>query len=79
MSVARDTGGTVPPEQTAAVALLPDAWEHRADLVAYARRVLGDAGSSAEDVVQEAYLRLAEQGAAGRRPRETRPWMFRVV
>ena len=79
MSAARDTGGTVPPQHSAAVALLPDAWDHRADLVAYARRVLGDAGASAEDVVQEAYLRLAEQGAQGRAPRETRPWMFRVV
>ncbi|MFN8124436.1 MAG: sigma-70 family RNA polymerase sigma factor [Thermoleophilia bacterium] len=52
---------------------------HHAELLAYARRMLGDEGRHAEDVVQEAYLRLAEQDAAGRRPDDDRRWLFRVV
>lgn len=41
--------------------------EHRADLVQYAARILGSR-SSAEDVVQEAYLRFARQSDGGEAP-----------
>jgi RNA polymerase sigma factor (sigma-70 family) len=56
-----------------------DAWAHRDDLVAYARRLLGVHGEMAEDVVQEAYLRLHESAAAGAPVEEARPWLFRVA
>jgi RNA polymerase sigma-70 factor (ECF subfamily) len=51
---------------------------HYDDLIAYARRVLGGRGA-AEDVVQEAYLRLLERAAENRPPVDARPWLFRVV
>jgi RNA polymerase sigma factor (sigma-70 family) len=57
---------------------IPDGWSHRGNLIAYAARLLGSTGA-AEDIVQEAYLRLLRETAAGRAPRETRPWLFRVV
>ena len=57
----------------------PQAWVHHDDLTAYARRLLGTDPAGAEDVVQEAYLRLAECEAEGRAPTEPRPWLFRVV
>ena len=41
--------------------------EHRADLVQYATRILGSR-SSAEDVVQEAYLRFARHADGGAAP-----------
>lgn len=34
---------------------------------------------AAEDVVQEAFLRLAVEADAGRFPRRPRPWLYRVV
>ena len=52
---------------------------HRPDLVAYAGRVLGTGGEGAEDLVQEAYLRLLERTSAGLGPADVRPWLFRVV
>lgn len=45
----------------------------------YARRVLGDKSDTAEDVVQEAYLRLLGLAAADEAPTSARPWLFRVV
>jgi RNA polymerase sigma factor (sigma-70 family) len=71
--------GIVPGNPTHRVAARTDPSDHRAELLAFARRVLGGEGSHAEDVVQEAYLRLAEQGAAGRGPDDDRRWLFRVV
>lgn len=64
-----------PPEPPAA----ESAWGHRDDLIAYARRILGPEAGIAEDVVQEAYLRLHEEAAAGRPAGAERPWLFRVV
>lgn len=54
-------------------------WAHRSDLVLYARKVLGDQADSAEDVVQEAYLRLLALAANDDAPVSARPWLFRVV
>jgi RNA polymerase sigma-70 factor (ECF subfamily) len=45
----------------------------------YARRVLGDRSDSAEDIVQEAYLRLLGLAASDEAPTSARPWLFRVV
>ncbi len=45
----------------------------------YARRVLGDSSDTAEDVVQEAYLRLLGLAASDEAPTAARPWLFRVV
>ncbi len=54
-------------------------WAHHADLVMYARRVLGDRSDTAEDIVQEAYLRLLGLAASDEAPTGARPWLFRVV
>jgi RNA polymerase sigma-70 factor (ECF subfamily) len=54
-------------------------WAHHADLVMYARRVLGDRSDNAEDIVQEAYLRLLGLAASDEAPTGARPWLFRVV
>jgi RNA polymerase sigma-70 factor (ECF subfamily) len=54
-------------------------WAHRSDLVLYARKVLGDQADSAEDIVQEAYLRLLALAANDDAPASARPWLFRVV
>lgn len=54
-------------------------WAHHADLVMYARRVLGDRSDTAEDIVQEAYLRLLGLAASDEAPTAARPWLFRVV
>ena len=58
---------------------LADAWVHREDLIRYARRLLGGQGESAEDIVQEAFLRLHERRATGASVHEARPWLFRVT
>ena len=69
----------MPPRPRTRLTTQPDPWTHHPDLLAYARRMLGDEGRNAEDVVQDAYLRLTEQGAAGRVPDDDRRWLFRVV
>ncbi|MFN8110397.1 MAG: sigma-70 family RNA polymerase sigma factor [Thermoleophilia bacterium] len=58
---------------------VPAPSSHHGDLVCYARRMLRGDTATAEDVVQEAYLRLAEHEAVGSPPRDARPWLFRVV
>ncbi len=58
---------------------LADAWVHREDLIRYARRLLGGQEESAEDIVQEAFLRLHERQATGAPVRDARPWLFRVT
>jgi RNA polymerase sigma factor (sigma-70 family) len=54
-------------------------WAHHSDLVMYARHVLGDRSDAAEDVVQEAYLRLLGLAVSDEAPTSARPWLFRVV
>lgn len=54
-------------------------WAHHGDLVMYARRVLGERSDAAEDIVQEAYLRLLGLAASDEAPTGARPWLFRVV
>ena len=76
MSTDPGTPATPAPD---AAPVIGDAWAHREDLVAYARRLLGAHGEMAEDVVQEAYLRLHECAATGAPVEEARPWLFRVA
>ena len=73
-----DPGAPASPAPDVAPAI-GDAWAHREDLVAYARRLLGAHGELAEDVVQEAYLRLHQSAATGAPVEEARPWLFRVA
>ena len=73
---------TTPPNETQSAPPGPtidDAWPHRDDLILYARRLLASQAESAEDVVQEAFLRLHERTAAGAAIRDPRPWLFRVT
>jgi RNA polymerase sigma-70 factor (ECF subfamily) len=58
---------------------IDEAWVHRSDLLLYARRILGAQRELAEDIVQEAFLRLHERAASGTPVREARPWLFRVT
>lgn len=86
MSVARGEtvgnrdGTAVRGEPVAAVAMLITAAydEHASALRAYAVRCLRD-DAAAEDVVQDAFVRLLHECMAGRPPATTRPWLFRVV
>jgi RNA polymerase sigma factor (sigma-70 family) len=63
-------------DPTMSVALAYDAWAP--ELRAHVSRLVRDA-SDADDVVQEAFLRLQAESEAGRAPRQTRPWLHRVV
>ena len=67
------------PGETRPDSPLVDEWIHRDDLIHYARRLLGGQGELAEDLVQEAFLRLHERAASGARVRDARPWLFRVT
>lgn len=51
--------------------------EHASRLNGFARAAVRDPGI-AEDVVQEAFLRLIEELQEGRRPDQIGPWLFRV-
>lgn len=53
--------------------------ELRSELVAHARRILGDEGARAEDVVQEAYVHLLRRAGDGEAPHSPRPWLHSVV
>ena len=48
------------------------------ELLRFATRRLRDA-DRAEDIVQEAFLRLATESRAGRDPNNPRGWLYRVV
>lgn len=63
----------VPPEQSHLGLFL----DHRTDLLAYARRIVGD-HADAEDVVQEAYLRFAD-AAKSRLIDEPVKYLYRIV
>jgi RNA polymerase sigma-70 factor, ECF subfamily len=55
------------------------AWtQHREPLLAYARSMTRDA-DSAEDIVQEAFARLAREVKLGRTPDHVRAWLYRVT
>jgi RNA polymerase sigma-70 factor, ECF subfamily len=49
-----------------------------AELLAYVARSFGG-GVDPEDVVQEAFVRLITETAAGRMPTQVRPWLYRVA
>jgi RNA polymerase sigma-70 factor (ECF subfamily) len=51
---------------------------HRAELFSFLARTTRD-DADAEDLVQEAYLRLARQVRADRPPDQVRAWLYRVA
>jgi RNA polymerase sigma-70 factor, ECF subfamily len=60
-------------------ALLVDAFRsYRDDLYGYLCRATRD-DAAAEDLLQEAFLRLAREIEAGRAPTQVRAWLFRVA
>lgn len=59
--------------------VLADLYEaHRAELFAYLVRMTRDR-ESAEDILQEAFIRLIKEARAGRMPDSVRPWLYRVA
>ena len=68
-----------PPDDHLRAAAIDAAWAHRDELILYARRLLGAQPDLAEDVVQEAFLRLHQRASADTAVREPRPWLFRVT
>jgi RNA polymerase sigma-70 factor, ECF subfamily len=72
----RDAGPTHALGRNASVA---DAFlTYSPQLYNFLRRSTRDA-SSAEDLLQETFLRLTNEVAAGRHPREMRAWLYRVA
>jgi RNA polymerase sigma-70 factor, ECF subfamily len=58
---------------------LRDAWDaHASELYGYARRVLGDA-DSADEVVQETFLRAWRAADRYEPSRPLRPWLFTIL
>lgn len=56
-----------------------DAFEaHRTELYGFLRRATNDA-AAAEDLLQEAFLRLTREARAGRRPEHVRGWLYQVA
>lgn len=56
-----------------------DATAFRPELVAFARRRLGNRPEVADDVVQDAYLHLLDRARAGTAPDYPRGWLYAVV
>ena len=56
-----------------------DAAAFRQELVAFARRRLGGRSDAADDVVQDAYVRLLSRAQAGTAPEYPRGWLYAVV
>ena len=52
---------------------------HRPALVAFAARLLGEAGADAEDVVQDALFRALPALRASDRAMVVRPWLYMIV
>ena len=66
-------------ETSARDARVSDAYErHSAELIRFASQRLRDR-DDAEDVLHEAFLRLAEEAGEGRFPDQPRAWLYRVV
>jgi RNA polymerase sigma-70 factor (ECF subfamily) len=73
-SPSRDVGPDLSGEQG-----LRDAWDaHASELYGYARRVLGDA-DSADEVVQETFLRAWRAADRYEPSRPLRPWLFTIL
>lgn len=51
---------------------------HRAELFAFLLRMTRDR-EDAEDLLQEAFIRLIKEARAGRQPDAVRPWLYRVA
>lgn len=51
---------------------------HRTELFSFLRRATNDA-AAAEDLLQEAFLRLTRETRAGRRPDHVRGWLYQVA
>ena len=74
---ARSPGAEVPTPATAAtVGVIYDA--HHVELYAFALRTTRDQ-TAAEDLLQEAFVRLIAEMDAGRAPVSVRPWLYRVI
>jgi RNA polymerase sigma factor (sigma-70 family) len=60
-------------------AIVDSAWDaHHAELFNFLRRSTRDE-SAAEDLLQETFLRLTREVAAGRVPEQPRAWLYRVA
>jgi RNA polymerase sigma-70 factor (ECF subfamily) len=71
-----DPARTAPVEADRAVG---EAWRaHHAELFAFLSRSTRDA-AAAEDLLQDAFVRLTREARAGRMPALVRPWLFRVA
>lgn len=67
------------PAATRADAVVVDAWaRHHEELYAFLVRTTRDPGA-AEDLLQEAFVRLLREARAGRVPDNTRAWLYRVA
>ena len=68
----------VPVQRADVEAVVADAFEaHHVDLLGFARSCSATA-DEAEDLAQEAFMRLTVEARAGRFPTDVRPWLFRV-
>lgn len=60
-------------------AVVDDAWDaYRAEIFNFLRHSTRDE-AAAEDLLQETFLRLTREVAAGRAPDQTRAWLYRVA
>lgn len=56
-----------------------DAWDaHHGEIYAFLIDATRDA-STAEDLLQDTFVRLAREARAGRTPEQVRPWLYRVA